>query len=255
MKTVSLSKKTHNQKIAFSCPEIKPNIIEDSFFEYEGKVIGFYLTKIPDKCIKLLNVANVEFLSDRVPKTKMRRGTKEQAIENGTPWVEQMSTILGTTPKKEHFKRNYISASQVHGISSAKNFIKAMLLLCSETEKIIQELMPEQYKSQKKLISEKIPDQYRFKNLFTSSISNYNISAPFHQDRANLKETVNIIFAKRYRSTGGCLHVPDFDITIAQEDNSLLVYPAWANMHGVTPIKAKGKGYRNSFVFYPLNLS
>jgi len=33
----------------------------------------------------------------------------------------------------------------------------------------------------------------------------------------------------------------------------MLVYPAWRNVHGVTPITATHDGgYRNSLVFYPL---
>jgi hypothetical protein len=33
----------------------------------------------------------------------------------------------------------------------------------------------------------------------------------------------------------------------------MLVYPAWRNVHGVTPIiPLKEGGYRNSLVFYPL---
>ena len=52
---------------------------------------------------------------------------------------------------------------------------------------------------------------------------------------------------------GGCLNVPDYNATFEQADNSMLVYPAWRNVHGVTPIKpiAEG-GYRNSLIFYPL---
>jgi hypothetical protein len=33
----------------------------------------------------------------------------------------------------------------------------------------------------------------------------------------------------------------------------MLVYPAWRNVHGVTPIvQTATGGYRNSFIFYPL---
>ena len=83
----------------------------------------------------------------------------------------------------------------------------------------------------------------------------FNISAPFHQDNGNVKDSVNLIFTRRKNSIGGSLNVPDYDITIKQANNSLLVYPAWANLHGVTPILPIQQGkdfYRNSFVFYPL---
>ena len=89
--------------------------------------------------------------------------------------------------------------------------------------------------------------------MFTSSISNYNISAPFHRDTGNIKNTVNIILTKRNNANGGCLNVPDYNATFEQADNSMLVYPAWRNVHGVTPIKPIAEnGYRNSLIFYPL---
>ena len=89
--------------------------------------------------------------------------------------------------------------------------------------------------------------------MFTSSISNYNISAPFHRDAGNLVGCVNVIIAKKENATGGNTTVPDYGATVDSCDNSMLVYPAWRNVHGVTPIVANEKdGYRNSLVFYPL---
>jgi hypothetical protein len=112
--------------------------------------------------------------------------------------------------------------------------------------------MPIQYERQKQIF-EKVLKEWRFGNLYTSSISNYNISAPYHRDNANAKNTVNIILTKRLNSKGGCLNVPDYGVTFEQADNSMLVYPAWMNVHGVTPIiKTHESGYRNSFIFYPL---
>jgi hypothetical protein len=53
--------------------------------------------------------------------------------------------------------------------------------------------------------------------------------------------------------SGGDLHIPDYNATIGQQDNSILVYPAWKNLHGVTPIiPIFENGYRNSLIFYPL---
>jgi hypothetical protein len=64
---------------------------------------------------------------------------------------------------------------------------------------------------------------------------------------------VNVIICKKHNSKGGDLHVPDYNATIGQQDNSILVYPAWRNVHGVTPIIPIHKdGYRNSLIFYPL---
>lgn len=253
MKTVDLIQTKHNLRIGDTCPEITPNITEDCIFNLDGNTIGFYIKKIPEQPFRFLEIADIEFRSNRVPKTKMKRGTEKQAEERGQEVVIQYSTIIGSIPPKGSFMRHYRSISSVHRKPSATNFIKAMLKLCQYCEEIVEQITPEIYQYQSAYIEKHVPQEFRFSKLFTSSISNYNIAAPYHQDRANITNTVNIIVTKRKNSIGGCLNVPDYDATIEQADGSMLVYPAWANMHGVTPIiPTKKDGYRNSFVFYPL---
>ena len=126
-------------------------------------------------------------------------------------------------------------------------------MLCKESENILRELMPEQYAQQKNLIAQNTPSKYRFGELFTSSISNFNIAADYHIDKANLQGCVNVIIAKRKDSSGGNTTVPSYGATIDSADNSMLVYPAWKDLHGVTPIQKHAEGgYRNTLVFYPL---
>jgi hypothetical protein len=131
-------------------------------------------------------------------------------------------------------------------------FIKAMLLLAKEAEDLIQDILPQQYAAQQELFKD-VKKEWRFGNLFTSSISNYNINADYHRDAGNIVGAVNVIITKRLNSIGGNLNVPDYNATIDQCDNSILVYPAWRNLHGVTPIiPTHDGGYRNSLIFYPL---
>ena len=168
--------------------------------------------------------------------------------------VEQYSTILGSIPPKPHMRRPYATRSSVHNVASAKTFVKAMLMLAKESESIIKALTPDLYEQQKQLIADNIAKEWRFGDLFTSSISNYNIAADFHRDNGNLKGCSNVIIAKRLNSTGGCTTIPDYGATVDSVDNSMLYYPAWRNVHGVTPIVPTHKGgYRNTLVFYPLS--
>lgn len=256
MKRLDLIQVEHSVKIGDQCPYIEPNVTEDCIF-YEGEEpIGFYLTKMPEKMCKLADLANVELRTKGVPKTEMKRRAPDGKNENGTykykNEVNQYSTILGGIPPKPHMQRPYASMSSVHSVKTAQTFIKAMLLLAKESEALIAQIMPEQYAQQVEAFKG-VPDKWKFGNLFTSSISNYNISAPFHRDNGNIPNTVNVIICKRLNSKGGDLHVPDYGATIGQVDNSILVYPAWRNVHGVTPIIPTHEGgYRNSLVFYPL---
>jgi hypothetical protein len=259
MKRIDLIKVEHSVKIGNKCPYIEPNVTEDTIFYDNGEPIGFYLTKMPENMCKLADLANAEFRSKNVPKSLMARAGKLRALQAGKTKeeanqidVEQFSTIIGSVPPKALMKREYRNRSSVHGIKTAQTFIKAMLLLAKESENLIKEILPKQYEQQIELFKQ-VNDKWKFGNLFTSSISNYNISAPFHRDAGNIVGAVNVIICKKHNSKGGDLHIPDYNATIGQQDNSILVYPAWKNLHGVTPIiPIFENGYRNSLIFYPL---
>ena len=259
MKNINLQKLEHNVKIGDPCPAIEPNITEDTLFVDNGEVIGFYVKRIPERLAQLVDIANAELRSNRVPKTEMSRGpqgNKQQKLERakaGKNLVTQYSTILGAVAPKPHMRRDYPTISSVHQVKTAKTFIKAMLLACRESEQFIKQISPSIYQRQLDIITQQVPPKYRFGNLFTSSISNYNIAAAYHRDAANLEGCVNVIIAKRSGSKGGNTTIPDYGATVDSCDNSMLVYPAWRNVHGVTPIeKLTPEGYRNTLVFYPL---
>jgi hypothetical protein len=254
MKRIDLIKVEHNVKIGDKCEYLEPNVTEDSIFYADGEAIGFYLTKMPEKMCKLADLANAEFNSNRVPKIAMVRTNGEPSTmkSRGVQEVKQMSAIIGSTAPKPHLGRNYPSRHSNHSIKSCQTFIKAMILLAQESEQLIKEIIPNQYYKQLDLFRDTKP-KWKIGDLFTSSISNFNISAPFHKDGLNMEGAVNVIICKRLNSKGGDLHVPDYNATIGQQDNSILVYPAWRNVHGVTPIiPIYEGGYRNSLVFYPL---
>ena len=225
------------------CEYMEPNILEDTIFTVDGEPVGFFIKQITGKLKDLIEIANNEFRSKRVPKSTMGRASG----------VKQFSTIIGSVQPRPMARRPYPGISSVHRVKSAGTFIKAMLAACREAEKVVKEIMPAQYERQVKLIEDNVPEKYRFGKLFTSSINNYNISAPFHRDTGNIKGCVNVIINKKKNAKGGDLHVPDYNATMDGTDNSMLVYPAWRNVHGVTPITpTKADGYRNSLVFYPL---
>ena len=254
MKRVDLIKINHSRKYGDICEYIEPNILEDCIFFENGEPIGFYLTKMPEKMCKLADIANAEFRSDNVPKMAMTRtnGNPGTQKKRGIKEVKQMSAIIGSTAPKPHLGRSYPNKHSNHRVKSAQTFIKAMLLLAKESEELIKNILPDQYERQIELFKD-VKEIWKFGNLFTSSISNYNISAPFHQDGLNIPGAVNVIICKKLNSKGGDLHIPDYGATIGQQDNSILVYPAWKNIHAVTPIiPIFDGGYRNSLVFYPL---
>ena len=265
MKTIKLQKIEHDIKVGKRCEYIEPTVFEDCLLEVDGEIIGFYIkdiSKYNKKLSMLLSVADKEFRSDNVPKTVMDRmstiaNEKDKSkvhsrAASRAQGCSQYSTILGSIPPNPVMRRPYPNISSVHRDKKAKTFIKALWGACLEAEQIIKELTPDIHKKQTELF-EDIKKDWRFGNMYTSSISNYNIAAAYHRDTGNVVGTVNTILTKRNNSKGGCLNVPDYNATFEQADNSMLVYPAWKNVHGVTPIQPTSPdGYRNSLIFYAL---
>jgi len=250
MKKIELKKKYQDPKTGSNCTDLNPTINQSCIFTVDGQDIGFYIHnvhEISDKLANLVKLVDYEFLSDRVPKTMMARAT-------GKNRIQQYSTILGGIPPKPAFKRNYVSMSSVHNYESATNFIKAMILLLRESCKIYEKILPEMYQQQQDYFDSNVEKKWHFGGCpFTSTISNFDIAAPYHIDKRNIKNTCNIIFNRKINAIGGDLSVPAYGHVIESADLSMIVYPAWRDMHGVTPIKKLQKnGYRNSHIFYPL---
>jgi len=259
---LQMQKVEHSRKIGSRCEYIEPNV-KDSCYLYDGdELVGVYINDVKKehpKLAKIMSVANCEFLSERVPKTLLERADVMAKVKAGMTRAEakkagtvQYSTIIGSIPPKPLMRRAYPNRSSVHAVKSARTFIKAMLMATAEIKQLMGELMPEHLKRQLSAVSG-VDDKWKFGKLFTSSISNFNISAPFHRDTANIKETLNAIYTHRHNANGGCLYVPDYDACFEMPSDSLLLYPAWRNVHAVTPIKPTHEGgYRNSLVFYAL---
>jgi len=252
LSAITLSPIKRTLSIGDEVGNIEPNVSDDCILvDPDGSHVGLFIKKLPADLQNLVNIADTEILTKRVPKSEMRRSS---GLHNEEGEVKQYSTILGSCPPKPHMRRPYATRSSVHAVKSAETFAKAMNAAGQKAFQLVEKYIPSVADFHKERIEERVPKKWRFAKYFTSTISNCNISAPVHQDHANVKGGVNIIITKRRNSKGGNLHVPDYGATFEQTDNSMLVYPAWRNMHGVTPIiPTYQKGYRNSHVWYVLD--
>ena len=254
----TLQPKLPKLKIGDTCPTLLPNVIESCILaDPDGTQVGLFLKQLPDGLRNLVNIANHEVNSTRVPKTMMDRKRPLPALADGKKRyaiISQYSAILGSVPPKPHMRRAYGTRSSVHASKTAATFVKAMYQAGLVAYKLVEELAPEITKLHSSKVRSRVPEKWRFSKNFTSTITNCNGAAPIHQDHKNVKGAINIIITKRRNSTGGNLHVPDYNATFDQIDGSMLVYPAWRNMHGVTPIVPTHQGgYRNSHVWYALD--
>jgi hypothetical protein len=113
-------------------------------------------------------------------------------------------------------------------------------------------LTPNLYEEQKKVLQNQ---KIKIWNLWTSSIANYNTAAKTHIDWANIIWANNIIYFKRENAKWWHLCLPEYWAVINSQNDALVFYPAYRNIHWVTEIEpTKIWWYRNSLVLYPLNI-
>jgi len=166
MDKVEIKPVEHSIKIGDQCGNKTANITEDSLFMLDGEPVGFYIKSVKGKMKQLLNIANKEFRSDNVPKSEMRRSND----------VRQYSTILGSVPSKPNMRRPYPSISSVHQKKTAKQFIKAMMLLIRESETLIKKHLPKIYKKQKEVIRENVAKNWQFSNSTSSKTCTFGLT-------------------------------------------------------------------------------
>tara|TARA_Y100001938_G_scaffold149499_2_gene236536 strand:+ start:874 stop:1677 length:804 start_codon:yes stop_codon:yes gene_type:complete len=256
MKRIQLTRVSHKYKRGDKPERMSPTITRSGLLYDDDEPIGFYLAELPERLKKIAEVIDAEFQDERVPKTVMKRAVPDLSSpgkKNQYYYVKQKSCILGSIAAKAHMRRNYMTRSSVHSVNSANNFVKAMMLMGRASLELIRELAPGLYDCHQRAVLDSVPEKWRFAGSFTSTISNSNISVDIHQDNLNVKNALNVILIKRRNAKGGHLFVPDYNAVFESPDNSMIVYPAWRNLHGVTPIEPTHRGgYRDSHIWYAL---
>lgn len=86
---------------------------------------------------------------------------------------------------------------------------------------------------------------------WTSGIINNTAALPYHRDSGNLDGTLSAMLSLRNRVKGGGLHIPEYDVTLAVPNGSLIIFDGNTVWHGVTPFVFQRKdAYRYTLVWY-----
>ena len=100
--TVTLKLVQSPLKIGDQPGNIPPNIHESCILaDPDGTPVGMFLKTLPDDLQNLVNIADAEIHTDRVPKSTMKRSS---GLHNDSADVLQYSTILGSIPPKPHMR-------------------------------------------------------------------------------------------------------------------------------------------------------
>jgi len=86
---------------------------------------------------------------------------------------------------------------------------------------------------------------------WTSGIVNRTVALPYHRDRGNVTGCLSAMVCWRQGVAGGFLHLPDYGVSLAVPDRSLVVFSGATVTHGVTPLDTpEGAGHRYTAVWY-----
>ena len=202
---LTLQPKAPKLKIGDTCPTLQPNVTESCILaDPDGTQVGLFIKQLPDDLRNLVNIADHEVNSTRVPKTMMDRKRPLPPGPDGKRRylvISQYSAILGSVPPKPHMRRAYGTRSSVHSSKTAGTFVKAMHKAGITAYQLVQELAPEVTQLHSSKVQSRVPEKWRFAKHFSSTISNCNFAAPIHEDHANVKGAINIIITKRRNST------------------------------------------------------
>ena len=110
MKTLKLELTEHDKKRGSRCDYIPPTVTESCLLEYDGKIIGFYLTELPDKLKQYITIANKEQSDLAVapsqssaPKPALK--DEDTKVMNGT--VEKMRLAYVPVAQRKGLKRRW----------------------------------------------------------------------------------------------------------------------------------------------------
>lgn len=89
-------------------------------------------------------------------------------------------------------------------------------------------------------------------DLWTSGVINKDSPMPYHRDGSNFP-TWSAMPVIRRGMAGGYLHLPEHDLTVPCADGTVVFFWGQRLVHGVTPMRARGKGsYRFTVVYYAI---
>jgi hypothetical protein len=116
-----------------------------------------------------------------------------------------------------------------------------------------REMMPERAASDEAIVRQVRDDWFLDeKSLWTSGVINRSATLPYHRDGSNF-HTWSAMPTLRYKTTGGFLHLPEYDMAFPCRDGEVTWFCGRDLVHGVTPMRATTRnGYRFSIVYYAL---
>ena len=167
--------------------------------------------------------------------------------------IKYPNRVFGYTEPKPLRRRYSASASSLY--REFPDVAQALDNFTVENWRLFAEEEPEIAAEHLSLISDCIHEDWWIAGKpWTSGIINHTAALPYHKDSGNVSGTWSAMLSLRKDVTGGALHMPEYDVTIAIPNASVTFFDGQGTWHGVTPmVKQKPDGYRYTLVWYTKN--
>lgn len=213
-----------------------------------GEILAFQ-TKLPEKYDQLRRDL-VRFLRFSVAYQGKITSKNATSTTNRLSGVTYEHRNFGFTAPQPLRRRYAISPSMLNFEEpEAYRMLQELTKACWGT---FMEQAPDAAKAHLDLVDGHIHPDWLIAGMpFTSGIINNTAALPYHKDSGNIKGTWNNMVALRRNVEGGCLHLPEYNVTLGIPDGSISGFDGQGAWHGVTPfVKTRPDAYRFTIVWY-----
>jgi hypothetical protein len=209
---------------------------------------------IKEDCIIYVdNVPVVLYKKLQTDTSALRWAVKSQKYSTGkrSRGLESTSAIFGFSPRVA-MRHDYCTVT-----SMAHNYPKQHHVITDFAKELVgyyREHFPEQYEYHNAVVEERVMQDWKIGGSpFTSGIVNRNNQLKYHFDAGNFKSVLSNMVVFKKDIEGGHLIIPEFDLALEVEDNTITIFNGQDILHGVSSIEYKNdSAYRYSLVYYSL---
>ena len=209
---------------------------------------------IKEDCIVYVdNVPVVLYKKLQTDTSALRWAVKSQKYSTGkrSRGLESTSAIFGYSPRVP-MRHDYCTVT-----SMAHNYPKQHHVITDFAKEPVgyyREYFPEEYQYHNAVVEERVMQDWKIGGSpFTSGIVNRNNQLKYHFDAGNFKSVLSNMVVFKKDIEGGHLIIPELDIALEVEDNTVTIFNGQDILHGVSSIEYKNaSAYRYSIVYYSL---
>lgn len=210
------------------------NAIDEDFILVDNGVIKAVYKKLDSNPREIVSALN----SIKYDKGKRTRG------------LVSTSRIIGYRPRNT-IRQDYCSSTAL-----SKESPKEHKVICDYArfaDEVYQQLAGDSYKNHKAEM-EKVKSEWQIPDtVFTSGIVNKNNPLKYHFDTGNFTDVMSCMLTFRSNLQGGYLSLPEYDLMVKNQHNSVFIFDGQSILHGVTPFKKMEEpAFRYTIVFYSL---